>query len=45
MSGARIGIPWRDLTCGKRHCGRSNRENLCDAARFAGYQINGGDAG
>ena len=42
--GARIGVPWLGQTCG--HCGycRSGRENLCDAARFTGYHIDGGYA-
>ena len=40
----RIGIPWLGWTCGRcRFCG-SGRENLCDAARFTGYQIDGGYA-
>ena len=42
--GERIGVPWLGWTCG--HCGycTSGRENLCDAARFTGYQIDGGYA-
>lgn len=42
--GQRIGIPWLGWTCG--HCGfcASQRENLCDSARFTGYQIHGGYA-
>ena len=42
--GERIGVPWLGWTCG--HCGycASGRENLCDAARFTGYQIDGGYA-
>jgi alcohol dehydrogenase, propanol-preferring len=42
--GARVGVPWLgwvDGTC--RYC-RSDRENLCDAARFTGYDIDGGYA-
>jgi propanol-preferring alcohol dehydrogenase len=40
----RIGIPWLGWTCGRcRFCG-SGRENLCDQARFTGYQIDGGYA-
>jgi propanol-preferring alcohol dehydrogenase len=43
-SGARIGIPWLGWTCGAcRYC-RSGRENLCDRARFTGYQLDGGFA-
>ena len=42
--GDRVGIPWlgeTDRTC--RYC-RSARENLCDKARFTGYDIDGGYA-
>ena len=43
-SGDRVGIPWLASTCGDcRHC-RAGRENLCDAARFTGYTIDGGYA-
>ncbi len=42
--GERVGIAWLGTTCGEcRYC-RSGRENLCDRARFTGYQINGGYA-
>jgi propanol-preferring alcohol dehydrogenase len=42
--GERVGIPWLGWTCGDcEHC-RSNRENLCDGARFTGYTIDGGYA-
>jgi len=42
--GERVGIPWLGWTCGT--CGpcRGHRENLCDTARFTGYQIDGGYA-
>ena len=40
--GQRVGVPWLGWTCGQcEHC-RAGRENLCDAARFTGYQIDGG---
>jgi len=40
--GARVGVPWLGMTCGRcRYC-RSGRENLCAHARFTGYQIDGG---
>lgn len=42
--GERIGVPWLGWTCGRCHYCRSGRENLCDAARFTGYQIDGGYA-
>src|ERR671937_865248 len=43
-SGERVGIPWLAWTCGEcRYC-RSGRENLCDRARFTGYDVDGGYA-
>jgi propanol-preferring alcohol dehydrogenase len=42
--GERVGVPWLGYTCGVcRYC-RSGRENLCDAARFTGYTLDGGYA-
>jgi propanol-preferring alcohol dehydrogenase len=42
--GTRVGIPWLGWTCGVcEHC-RVGRENLCDEARFTGYQLDGGYA-
>jgi alcohol dehydrogenase, propanol-preferring len=42
--GDRVGVPWLGWTCGKcRYC-TSGRENLCDRARFTGYDIDGGYA-
>ncbi len=42
--GDRVGVPWLGYTCGScRYC-RSGRENLCDQARFTGYQLDGGYA-
>jgi propanol-preferring alcohol dehydrogenase len=42
--GDRVGVPWLGWTCGEcRYC-RSGRENLCDRARFTGYDIDGGFA-
>ncbi|MGF1473904.1 MAG: zinc-dependent alcohol dehydrogenase family protein [Rubrobacteraceae bacterium] len=43
-AGDRVGVPWlgwTDDTC--RYC-RSGRENLCDNARFTGYDTDGGYA-
>lgn len=40
----RVGVPWLGWTCGKCGFCLSGRENLCDSARFTGYQINGGYA-
>jgi propanol-preferring alcohol dehydrogenase len=42
--GARVGVPWLGWTCGVCEYCRSGRENLCDRARFTGYQIDGGYA-
>jgi propanol-preferring alcohol dehydrogenase len=40
----RVGVPWLGWTCGEcRYC-RSGRENLCDRARFTGYDVDGGYA-
>lgn len=42
--GQRIGIPWMGGSCGNcRYC-REGKENLCDAARYTGYQCDGGFA-
>lgn len=42
--GERVGVPWLGWTCGEcRYC-RSGRENLCDRARFTGYDLDGGFA-
>jgi propanol-preferring alcohol dehydrogenase len=42
--GDRAGVPWLGETCGVCGYCRSERENLCDGARFTGYQIDGGYA-
>jgi alcohol dehydrogenase, propanol-preferring len=43
-AGARVGVPWLGWTCGAcAYCG-GGRENLCDAARFTGYHLDGGFA-
>jgi propanol-preferring alcohol dehydrogenase len=40
--GNRVGVPWLGWTDGEcRYC-LSGRENLCEKARFTGYQIDGG---
>jgi propanol-preferring alcohol dehydrogenase len=42
--GRRVGVPWLGWTCGAcRYC-TSGRENLCDRARFTGYDLDGGYA-
>jgi propanol-preferring alcohol dehydrogenase len=42
--GERVGVPWLGGCCGTCGFCREGRENLCDAARFTGYQLNGGYA-
>src|SRR5258708_1736884 len=42
--GDRVGVPWRGWTCGECDYCRTGRENLCDRARFTGYDIDGGYA-
>ncbi len=42
--GQRVGVAWLGRTCGQcEHC-RAGRENLCRAARFTGWQLDGGYA-
>src|SRR5206468_2552255 len=40
----RVGIPWLGWTDGECRFCRSGRENLCDNARFTGYDLDGGYA-
>lgn len=42
--GDRVGVPWLGKSC--QHCSYclSGEENLCDNARFTGYQLDGGFA-
>jgi len=43
-TGERVGVPWLGRTCGHcRYC-LSGRENLCDSARFTGFDMDGGYA-
>jgi propanol-preferring alcohol dehydrogenase len=42
--GERVGVPWLGWTCGECRFCRSGRENLCEQARFTGYDSNGGFA-
>ncbi len=42
--GTRVGVPWLGWTCGACRFCRAGRENLCDRARFTGYQLDGGYA-
>jgi propanol-preferring alcohol dehydrogenase len=44
VRGARVGVPWLGWTCGEcRYC-LAGQENLCDRARFTGYDVDGGYA-
>jgi alcohol dehydrogenase, propanol-preferring len=42
--GDRVGVPWLGYSCGRCEFCVSGRENLCEQARFTGYQIDGGYA-
>src|SRR5829696_5717738 len=39
-----LGVPWLGWTCGECRFCTSGRENLCDRARFTGYDLDGGYA-
>jgi len=43
-TGDRVGVPWLGGTCGRCRSCAEGRENLCDAARFTGYDRDGGFA-
>ncbi len=43
-AGDRVGVPWLGWTCGHCRFCVAGRENLCDHAKFTGYQIDGGYA-
>ena len=42
--GDRVGVPWLGTTCGACSYCTGGRENLCRAARFTGFQRDGGFA-
>jgi propanol-preferring alcohol dehydrogenase len=42
--GERVGVPWLGWTCGECRFCRDGLENLCDQARFTGYDLDGGYA-
>ncbi len=42
--GRRLGVPWLGWTDGTCRFCRTGRENLCDRARFTGYDLDGGYA-
>jgi alcohol dehydrogenase, propanol-preferring len=41
---ARVGVPWLAWTCGECRFCLAGHENLCDRARFTGYDVDGGFA-
>jgi propanol-preferring alcohol dehydrogenase len=43
-AGERIGVPWLGWCCGACEFCRAGRENLCERARFTGYDLDGGYA-
>lgn len=44
QEGDRVGVPWLGYTCGECEYCLSGKENLCEQARFTGYEIDGGYA-
>ncbi|MBD3333714.1 zinc-binding alcohol dehydrogenase family protein [candidate division GN15 bacterium] len=42
--GERVGVPWLGYSCGECFYCRNDQENLCEKARYTGYQIHGGFA-
>jgi propanol-preferring alcohol dehydrogenase len=42
--GDRVGVAWLNWTCGKCEFCRKGLENLCEKARFTGYDVDGGYA-
>jgi propanol-preferring alcohol dehydrogenase len=42
--GERVGVPWLGWTCGECRFCLAGQENLCDRARFTGYDLDGGYA-
>jgi alcohol dehydrogenase, propanol-preferring len=43
-TGQRVGVPWLGWTCGACRFCVAGAENLCDRARFTGYDLDGGYA-
>ncbi|MGH8014871.1 MAG: zinc-dependent alcohol dehydrogenase family protein [Candidatus Zixiibacteriota bacterium] len=40
----RVGVPWLGSSCNSCNFCNSGKENLCDSARYTGYQLDGGYA-
>jgi alcohol dehydrogenase, propanol-preferring len=43
-TGQRVGVPWLGWACGECRFCLAGAENLCDRARFTGYDLDGGYA-
>jgi propanol-preferring alcohol dehydrogenase len=43
-TGERVGVPWLGWACGQCAACERGEENLCPAARYTGYQLDGGYA-
>jgi alcohol dehydrogenase, propanol-preferring len=44
LLGQRVGVPWLHATCGSCSLCSKGRENLCQAASFTGFDVDGGYA-
>lgn len=44
MIGKRVGVPWLYSTCGECRFCKAGMENLCERAKFTGFDVNGGYA-
>lgn len=44
LKNQKVGVPWLGYSCKKCEFCVSGRENLCDKAKYTGYQIDGGFA-
>jgi propanol-preferring alcohol dehydrogenase len=44
LVGTRLGVPWLAWTCGTCAYCTAGQENLCDRARFTGFDVDGGFA-
>jgi propanol-preferring alcohol dehydrogenase len=42
--GDRVGVAWLNSTCGKCEFCQKEKENLCEKAKFTGYDVDGGYA-
>ena len=40
--GDRVGVGWLNSTCGSCYFCKTDQENLCENAKFTGYDVNGG---